>query len=277
MKWRNLRRSSNVDDFRGGGGLPVRGGGLGLGGIILVLVGSWIFGVNPLTVLSVLEGGSQLAPPPQQRSSISDERSDFVRAVLGDLEDVWQQELLPGRFRPARLVLFSNSTQSACGYASSAVGPFYCPANQQVYLDLSFFRDLQQRYQAGGDFAEAYVIAHEVGHHVQNLLGTSSSVRRQQARLNKAQSNQLSVRLELQADCYAGLWGHYARRRNLLEAGDLQEALKTAAEIGDDRLQKRSQGYVVPESFTHGTAQQRMFWFKKGFDSGQLSSCDTFV
>ncbi len=278
MKWQNLRRSRNVVDHRGGGGSGIARGGLGIGGLALVLVGSWIFGVNPLTVLSMLEGGSsqnqittQAQNPPQ-----GDQGSDFVQAILGDLEDTWNQKLLPNRYRAPKLVLFQNSTQSGCGFASAAVGPFYCPANQQVYLDLAFFKDLRTTYQAGGDFAEAYVIAHEVGHHVQTLLGTSQQVRNQQQRMSKAESNKLSVALELQADCYAGLWGHYAAQRGLLEEGDLEEALRTAAQIGDDRLQKRSQGYVVPESFTHGSAAQRTRWFKQGFQSGQLNVCNTF-
>lgn len=277
MKWQNLRRSQNVVDHRGSGS-GLRRGGLSLGGLVVVLLGSWALGLNPLTVLSALEGsGSLSSPPAQHRQNTADQSSDFVRAILGDLEDTWSTQLLPNRYQAAKLVLFSGSTASACGYASAAMGPFYCPSNQQVYLDLDFFRDLRTRYDAGGDFAEAYVIAHEVGHHVQTLLGTSQAVRQQQARLNPTEANQWSVRLELQADCYAGLWGHYANQRQLLDAGDLNEALKTAAEIGDDRLQKRSQGYVVPESFTHGSAAQRQQWFERGFRSGKLNECDTFA
>ena len=279
MKWQNLRRSRNVVDHRGSGGArtAIGRGSLGLGGMALVLVGSWVFGVNPLTVLSLLEGGSsQSYSSPQKSKPLNDEGGDFVQAILGDLEDTWSQKLLPNRYQAPKLVLFQNSTDSACGYATAAVGPFYCPSSQQVYLDLAFFKDLRTTYQAGGDFAEAYVIAHEVGHHVQTLLGTSKQVRARQQQVSKTAANQLSVSLELQADCYAGLWGHYAAQRGLLEQGDLQEALRTAAEIGDDRLQKRSQGYVVPESFTHGSAAERTRWFQKGFQSGQLEACNTF-
>lgn len=280
MKWQNLRRSGHVIDHRGGASRGVKGG-LGLGGLAVVLIGSWLLGINPLTVLSALEGSNLTGPEarqPTQNAPSNDQGSDFVRAILGDLEDVWSTHLLPQRYQPPKLVLFQQSTSSACGFASAAMGPFYCPANRQVYLDLGFFQDLRQQYQAGGDFAEAYVIAHEVGHHVQTLLGTSAQVRQRQAQAaSKTQANQWSVALELQADCYAGLWGHYAAQRGLLEQGDLEEALRTAAEIGDDRLQKRSQGYVVPESFTHGSAAQRQHWFQQGFSSGQLKSCNTFA
>lgn len=280
MKWQNLRRSEHVVDHRGGAPRGVKSG-LGLGGLVVVLLGSWALGLNPLTVLSILEGSgvsSVSQQPSAPQNTTTDEGSDFVRAILGDLEDTWSQQLLPNRYRAPKLVLFQQSTTSGCGFASAAMGPFYCPANQQVYLDLSFFRDLRSQYQAGGDFAEAYVIAHEVGHHVQNLLGTNTKVRQKQAQAgSQAQANQWSVALELQADCYAGLWGHYAAQRGLLEQGDLEEALRTAAEIGDDRLQKRAQGYVVPESFTHGSAAQRQHWFQQGFQSGQLNRCNTFA
>ncbi len=282
MKWGDLRRSSNVEDMRGNGGggmIPLRGG-LGLGGLVVVVVGSLIFGVNPMTVLSILNGGGsesiQTRQSQPRSAPANDQQMQFVSAVLGDMEDTWSQ-LLPQTYRPAKLVLFTNSVNSACGYASSAVGPFYCPANQKVYLDLGFFDELSQRYQAAGDFAQAYVIAHEVGHHIQTLSGISEQVRRQQQGLSKAASNQLSVKQELQADCYAGLWGHYAQQRNLLEFGDVDEALRAASQIGDDAIQKRSQGYVVPESFTHGSSAQRKQWFNIGLKNGRVSDCNTFA
>lgn len=281
MKWGGLRRSSNVEDMRGSGGgggmIPLRGG-LGLGGIIVVVVGSLIFGVNPMTILSMLSGGDSgsMQPRQAQEAPANDQKTQFVSAVLGDMEDTWSQ-LLPQAYQPAKLVLFSNSVNSACGYASAAVGPFYCPANRKVYLDLAFFDELSQRYQAAGDFAQAYVIAHEVGHHIQTLTGISEQINRQQRGQSKAVVNQLSVKQELQADCYAGLWGHYAQQRNLLDFGDVDEALTAASQIGDDAIQKRSQGYVVPESFTHGSSAQRKRWFNTGFKSGKVSDCNTFA
>ena len=274
MKWGNLRSSEHLEDRRGK--VPVKRG-IGLGGVLFALAISWFFGINPMTVLSVLDSGQSVVSerPVANSSKPQSQEVKFVRAILGDLEDTWTQ-LLPQAYRPAKLVLFQSSVKSACGRASSATGPFYCPADYKIYLDLSFFRELSQRYQASGDFAQAYVIAHEKGHHIQQLLGTSTKVHQAQRSLGKAQSNALSVRLELQADCYAGLWAHYAEKRNLLDSGDLIEALKAATEIGDDRLQMRSQGYVVPESFTHGSAVQRTKWFKRGFKSGHLSACNTF-
>lgn len=276
MKWENLGRSSNVEDLRGGGGLPIGGAGLSLGGVVLALVAGWIFGVNPLTILGMMDGGGQ-APVSQQgqQPPETDQQAQFVEAVLGHMEQTWQR-LLPRTYEPARLALFSGRVQSACGYASSAVGPFYCPPDEKVYLDMSFFRELDTQFQARSDFARAYVVAHEVGHHIQNLMGTSDYVQQQRGRQSKAAANALSVKLELQADCYAGVWGHYAERDNLLEPGDLEGALTAASAIGDDNLQRRSQGYVVPESFTHGSSAQRVNWFREGMRSGSPQSCDTF-
>ncbi|HEY9839636.1 MAG: neutral zinc metallopeptidase [Candidatus Sericytochromatia bacterium] len=279
MKWENLGRSNNVEDLRGsgGGGLPVGAGGMSVGGLVLVLLASWIFGVNPLALLGLMDGPAQQAPVSQQGHAPpkTDQQAQFVEAVLGHMEKTWQ-DLLPSTFHPAKLALFSGRVQSACGYASSAVGPFYCPPDQRVYLDMSFFNELSQRFEAKSDFARAYVIAHEVGHHVQKLLGTSDYVQQQRAHSNKTQTNAMSVKLELQADCYAGVWGHYAEQQKLLEPGDLEGALTAASAIGDDNLQRRSQGYVVPESFTHGSSAQRVKWFRQGMSSGQPKACDTF-
>ena len=274
MKWKHLGRSSNVQDLRGGG-FPIGGAGLSVGGVVLALIGGWIFGVNPLLLLGLMDGGNQGVVQQEQAPPEDDQQAQFVEAVLGHMEQTWQT-LLPRSFEPAKLALFSGSVQSACGTASSAIGPFYCPPDQRVYLDLSFFRELETRFAARSDFARAYVIAHEVGHHVQNLMGTSGQVQQQQARSNKTQANALSVRLELQADCYSGVWGHYAERDNLLEPGDLEGALTAASAIGDDNLQRESQGTVVPESFTHGSSAQRVKWFRQGMASGKPQSCDTF-
>lgn len=275
MKWEDLARSSHVQDLRG---LPVGGAGLSLGGVVLALVASWIFGVNPLAILGLMQSYDQRAPQLQQGQAPAgnDQQAQFVAAVLGHMEQTWER-LLPSQFSPAQLVLFSGQVSSACGFASSAVGPFYCPPDRRVYLDLRFFQELSQRYQARSDFARAYVIAHELGHHVQNLTGTASAVQQQQRRSNQLQRNALSVRLELQADCYAGVWGHYAQQAQLLEPGDLQGALTAASAIGDDNLQRQSQGQVVPESFTHGSSAQRVSWFRKGMQSGQPEACNTFA
>lgn len=277
MKWEDLGRSSNVEDLRGSG-LPIGGAGLSIGGVVVALVAGWIFGINPLTILGLMDSTSQQLPRQSQRAEAppdSDRQAQFVEAVLGHMEKTWQQ-LLPRSFQPARLVLFSGQVRSACGYASSAVGPFYCPPDQKVYLDMSFFNELSQRYKASSDFARAYVIAHEVGHHIQKLMGTSDYVHQQQARSGKRQANTWSVKLELQADCYAGVWGHYAEAQKLLEPGDLEGALTAASAIGDDNLQRQAQGYVVPESFTHGSSAQRLQWFRQGLKTGQPGSCDTF-
>jgi predicted metalloprotease len=281
MRWRDMRRSDNVEDRRG---MPMAGAGLKLGGggLLLILLLSVITGTNPLDLISGLEEAG--SPPvidqgPQRKPPVDDPQADFIRAVLGDTEDTWSRLFSQGggTYEPPRLVLFSGAVQSACGQASAAVGPFYCPPDRQVYLDLQFFQELSERFGAPGEFARAYVIAHEIGHHVQNLLGISERVQRQRQRLDQVSGNALSVRLELQADCYAGVWGHSAARRNFLEPGDVEAALKAASAIGDDRLQRQSRGVVVPESFTHGSSAQRVQWFRTGLDSGDVRRCDTFA
>lgn len=279
MRWSDGRRSDNVEDRRGG---PVSRGVVkgGIGTVILVLVAMY-FGVDPSVVLQ--QGGTSLTSPTETRSvgkpPASDELAQFVSVVLADIEDTWHDIFKKNgkTYQEPKLVLFSGSVQSACGHAQAAMGPFYCPADQKVYIDLSFYRDLKERYQAPGDFAQAYVIAHEIGHHVQNLLGISEKVHTLQGRAGKSEANQLSVRLELQADCLAGIWAHHAdRSRQVLEAGDVEEALQAATGIGDDRLQQQAQGYIVPDSFTHGSSQQRVRWFKAGLDTGNFGSCNTF-
>ena len=296
MRWGDFRRSENVEDRTGGapegsgGGFPL--GGLHIGGgalIILVIVGM-LFGINPLEMLGLLGGGGgtveqqQSAPQygPQSNgpaSSTAEVNKDFSRAVLGDTEDVWGAlfKSLGRRYDPPKLVLYRNMTSSACGHAVAAVGPFYCPADQDLYLDTSFFNELHTRFGAPGEFAQAYVIAHEVGHHVQNLLGTMEKVQARMQRGDERTANALSVRLELQADCYAGVWGFYAQKRNLIDAKDVESGLAAAAAVGDDRIQKQTQGYVVPDSFTHGSAQQRTHWFSTGLGSGDVRDCDTFA
>ena len=277
MRWKGRRRSSNVEDRRGrpagrrGGGLKVGG----IGGVILILV-AWYFGVNPSLFLQ--QGGAPAAGPQAYTPSGRDaERAEFVSVVLGDTEDVWRK-LLGTQYKPTTLVLFSDSVQSACGFASAATGPFYCPADQKVFIDLSFFSALEQRFGAPGDFAQAYVVAHEVGHHLQTLLGISRQVHAQRSRVSKAEGNALSVRQELQADCFSGVWAYHAdAMHDILEAGDIDEALNAAAAIGDDRLQKQARGRVSPESFTHGTSAQRARWFRRGFETGNMNQCDTFA
>jgi predicted metalloprotease len=288
MRWRDGRRSENVEDRRGSRiGLGGSGMRLGGGGILLLLLGAWLLGVNPLTVLSVLAGGGgetlQLPDASQQSpaggGAPTDAGADFVSVVLADTEDTWTELFgqSGARYAPPKLVLFTQLVRSGCGTAQAAMGPFYCPLDQTVYIDLDFYRELRDRFGAPGDFAQAYVIAHEVGHHVQALLGTSEQVRAAQQRAGEAQANALSVRLELQADCYAGVWAHHANRaRQVLEAGDVEEGLAAAAAIGDDRLQQQSQGQVVPEAFTHGSSKQRVEWFGRGMETGSLEHCDTF-
>jgi predicted metalloprotease len=290
MRWEGGRESDNIEDRRGQGGgggggfgLPIPiGGGLGIGGMIIVGLISLVFGIDPTMLL---QGGNRTPSPApyesqqQRRPPVNDEMRRFVSLVLADTEDTWRGVFgqMNQRYQEPRLVLFSGSVNSACGFAQAAVGPFYCPADRKVYLDLSFFRDLSARFRAPGDFAQAYVIAHEVGHHVQTLLGISDRVRAVQARGSKAEGNALSVRMELQADCFAGMWAHHAQRvRQRLEPGDLEEALAAATAIGDDRLQKQARGYVVPESFTHGSSAQRVRWFQRGYEGGRMSDCDTF-
>jgi predicted metalloprotease len=301
MRWRLGRRSSNIEDRRGmnagsrGGGMRVpirlpfpggrggragRAGGLGLGGLLILLLISFVFGIDPSFLLgggstiSVDQAGPRQLPPAEE-----EELTDFVARVLGDTEDTWRGLFanMGDSYAEPTLVLFTDAVRSACGFQESAVGPFYCPADRKMYLDLGFFDELHQRFQAPGDFAQAYVIAHEVGHHVQNLLGISAEVQSAQRQMSEEEANELSVRLELQADCLAGVWGHHAERtRDLLEAGDVEEALNAASAIGDDTLQRRSQGYVVPESFTHGSAAQRARWFRTGLEDGRVQACDTF-
>jgi uncharacterized protein len=280
MRWQDLRRSDNVEDRRGmsmgGAGLKLGGGGL-----LLILVLSFLTGTNPLDLIGSLEEADSPATidsGPERKPPADDPQADFVRAVVGDTEDTWTRLFSQGggTYEPPRLVLFSGAVQSACGQASAAVGPFYCPPDRHVYLDLQFFGELSERFGAPGEFARAYVVAHEIGHHVQNLLGISDRVQRQRARMDQASANALSVRLELQADCYAGVWGHSAAQRNILEPGDVEAALAAATAIGDDRLQKQARGYVVPESFTHGSSAQRVRWFRTGLDTGDVQRCDTF-
>jgi predicted metalloprotease len=279
MRWQMGRRSENVEDRRGMG-VPLAAGG-GIGTIILVLA-ALFFGFDPSTVLQGGDPSSQVAPGPAPgpgQSNAPDEQRDFVSVVLADTEDVWRDLFRRGKreYQDPRLVLFSGGVQSACGFAQTAVGPFYCPGDHKVYLDLAFFRDLSQRFKAPGDFARAYVIAHEVGHHVQSLLGISDRVQAARQRSGERESNALSVRLELQADCLAGVWAHHAQRtRQILEPGDVEEALAAASAIGDDRLQKQAQGHVTPDSFTHGSSAQRVEWFKRGLTAGQVEQCNTF-
>jgi len=287
MRTDNERESSNIEDRRGseggGGGFSLGGGrNLGLGTIVVAFVASWALGMNPMTVLSLLSGGgaptSQSAPARAPAANDVDAR--FVSVVLADTEDVWRDifKQAGSQYREPKLVLFSGATPTACGTGQAAMGPFYCPGDEKVYIDLRFYQELRDRYQAPGDFAQAYVIAHEVGHHVQNLLGTSGKVDALRGRTSPAQQNQLSVRLELQADCYAGVWANHAQKmRNIIEAGDIEEAMTAAAAVGDDSIQMAARGTVVPESFTHGSAAQRTRWFQNGFQSGNLNQCNTFA
>lgn len=280
MKWSDMRRSNNVEDSRGGsGGVPGGVGGASIGGVVIAVIAGLIFGVNPLEILSLMQGGDVAPAPQRQGQPIQDRDSDFVKAVLGDTEDTWSRifkQQLNATYQPPKLVLFSSRVDSACGFAKAAAGPFYCPADDKVYLDMTFFKQVQATAGADADFARAYAIAHEVGHHVQNQLGISTKVRQLQARSDKATVNNLSVRLELQADCFAGIWGKYTAERNLINGQDVKGAMNTAAQIGDDYLQKQSSGYIVPEAFTHGSSEQRVSWFDRGLKSGSLKQCDTF-
>lgn len=294
MRWGDFRRSDNIED-RGGaepsGGGSGGGAGIRLGGgaIVVVVIASLLFGVNPLEMLAIVSGGGgpapQQAPPvprgygPAPAPPARDAAREMVAHVLGDTEDTWQAifKARGQRYVPPKLVLFRGSTRSACGKADAAVGPFYCPADREVYLDTAFFDELTRRFGAPGDFAQAYVVAHEVGHHVQNLLGIMGKFDAQSQRMDARGRNALSVRLELQADCFAGVWGHEAQRRNLLDAGDVEEGLRAAAAVGDDRIQRQARGTVTPESFTHGSSAQRARWFKVGFDTGDVRKCDTFA
>jgi len=280
MRWKGRQKSKNVEDRRMGGGAKV-GAGLGLGSI-LVLVIAVLMGGNPLQLLEQMggSGSSGTSNQTEQTTEESNARAEFVSVVLNDTETVWNKlfpEQLNRNYKPPTLVMFSGTTRSACGNASAASGPFYCPGDQKVYIDLGFYDQLSKNFGAGGDFAMAYVIAHEVGHHVQDLLGITDEVHKQRGRISKTEYNELSVRLELQADFLAGVWTHHADRMNqILEEGDIEEALRAANAIGDDMIQKKSQGYVVPDAFTHGTSAQRVRWFKRGYETGNLKYGDTF-
>jgi predicted metalloprotease len=285
MRWEGQRESENVEDRRSIGPARVGGiGGIGIGGIVLVLAVSYFTGTNPLTLLNMINGVQEMTGPsmdqePTPAGSPNDSLGKFASVVLADTETTWETVLpeLGRQYENPRLVLFTGGVRSACGATSAAVGPFYCPEDRKVYLDLSFFDEMSQRLGAPGDFAQAYVIAHEVGHHVQNLLGIASTVSRLQRQGTESEGNALSVRMELQADCFAGVWGYHAKReRNLIEPGDFEEGLRAASAIGDDQLQKMSRGYTRPESWTHGTSAQRMTWLRKGLESGNPNACDTF-
>jgi predicted metalloprotease len=285
MRWRGRRQSSNIEDRRGGGFSPGRGmripiragGGGGIGFIIIVLVLWFGFGINPLQLLG--EGGTGTGPASGPGvEGTTGETDDFVATVLADTEDVWSARFEEsGETYPApTLVLFESQVQSACGIAGAATGPFYCPGDQKLYIDLGFFQQLRQQLNSPGDFAQAYVIAHEVGHHIQNLTGVLSEFNEARQQMGTSEANELSVRVELQADCYAGIWAHDTQAAGYVEAGDIDEALNAATQIGDDTLQERSQGTVMPDSFTHGTSEQRSEWFYRGFETGDIGACDTF-
>jgi len=276
MRWQMSRRSSNIEDRRGisAGGA----GGIGCVGLIIILVISYLTGTNPLELLQQVGTDTSVSTrAPAPASGEYDREKDFVSAVLGDTEDAWTRIFAADgqRYQPPTLVLFSDAVRSACGFSSAAVGPFYCPPDHKVYVDLSFFRELDRRFGAPGDFAQAYVIAHEVGHHVQTLLGISDQIEQLRRRMGEREANALSVRQELQADCLAGVWGYHAQQKNLLEQGDVEEGLRAAQAIGDDLLQKRSQGYANPESFTHGTSAQRAYWLRRGLQTGRVDACNT--
>ncbi|RLQ88296.1 KPN_02809 family neutral zinc metallopeptidase [Notoacmeibacter ruber] len=301
MRWRGRRGSSNIEDRRGEGGfgggigrggrmripggIPIGGrGGLSIGTIVLLIVVFFVLQMCGVPIGDILSGGGGSVGTPQTQSErttnadgASDEMRQFVSVVLAETEEVWNGifEQQGDNYREPTLVLFSGSTQAGCGFASAASGPFYCPVDQKVYLDTSFFQTLAERFNASGDFAAAYVIAHEVGHHVQNLIGVLPKFNEARQRMSETEANAMSVRVELMADCFAGVWAYYTDQKGLLEEGDIQEALNAAEQIGDDTLQRRTQGYVVPESFNHGTSEQRQTWFAKGFESGRMNACDT--
>jgi predicted metalloprotease len=288
MRWEGNRESDNVEDYRGsgdgggGGGFGFGGRSIGIGTIVIALVGGAIFGINPLTLLGILSGGEptqQVQQQPAQHPPADDRMARFVSTVLADTEDVWTQLFKQGgaRYQEPRLALFRGRIATACGQGQSAMGPFYCPADQKVYIDLNFYETLKSRLGAPGDFAQAYVIAHEVGHHVQHQLGITERVHNLRGRAGAAEQNAMSVRLELQADCFAGVWAHHAQNaRQVLEQGDVEEAMNAAARIGDDALQRSAGRAVVPESFTHGTSAQRQRWFRTGLQTGSVKTCDTF-
>ena len=287
MKWEGNRESDNVEDSRasggGGGGIRLGGGrGIGLGTVAVALVAGWVFGINPLTVLGLISGGGE-APTAQQapatKPPADDKMARFVSTVLADTEDVWRAQFkqMGGTYREPKLRLFRGAEPTACGTGQAAMGPFYCPGDEKVYIDLAFYETMKTRLGAPGDFAQAYVIAHEVGHHVQNLMGITAKIDGMRGRGSEAQQNALSVRLELQADCFAGIWAHDAQSaRQILEQGDIEEAMNAASQIGDDTLQRKSRGQVMPESFTHGSSAQRVKWFKLGLQTGSVNQCNTF-
>ena len=289
MRLDDQRESDNLEDRRGGGGgsgfgLPIGRGSFGIGTILIALIGGYLLGVNPLTLLGLVDQVQHSVPQqqsaPAHRPPADDEMARFVSKVLASTEDTWREIFRASgkQYQDPKLVLFSGATPTACGTGQSAMGPFYCPGDHKVYIDLSFYRDLKTRFHAPGEFAQAYVIAHEVGHHVQNLLGISGKVEAQRRRVSEAEGNALSVRLELQADCFAGVWGKHAdSMKKILQPGELEQALTAAAAIGDDRLQQQSRGRIVPESFTHGSSEQRVRWFRAGFDSGDVNQCNTFA
>ncbi len=289
MRWQGRRQSSNVQDRRRAGPTGRPGGKIALGGgglvsLLLIMGVVWALGGNPLSVLSSSGSGGGVSLPsgPSANAPIDpreEQLAEFIKTVLADTEDVWNQLFAAGgsNYQEPTLVMFRGSTRSGCGFASASMGPFYCPADQQVYIDLGFYDELATKFGAPGDFAQAYVIAHEVGHHIQHLMGTTDMVHAKKGRVSESEYNDLSVRLELQADFLAGVWAHHAQRtKNILEAGDIEEGLRAAAAIGDDTLQKQAQGYAVPDSFTHGTSAQRVRWFRKGLETGDLSQGDTF-
>ena len=288
MRWEGERQSDNVEDRRssgGGGGSFIGGRGIGVGTIVIALLAGWIFGINPLTIIGMMSGGGgspavvQQQQGPAKAPPSADKGAAFVSTVLASTEDAWGQVFRENgaQYRPPRLVLFRGVTPTACGTGQSAMGPFYCPGDQKVYLDMDFFDTLSRQLGAPGEFARAYVVAHEVGHHVQNLMGLTDKVDAMRGRVSQAQQNGLSVRLELQADCFAGIWAHRSQQaKNWLDQGDLESAMNAAARIGDDALQKRSQGYAVPDSFTHGSSAQRQRWFMQGYKTGSVQACDTF-
>jgi uncharacterized protein len=285
MRWEGNRESDNIEDRRGdgggGGGFGIGGGTVGIGTIVIALIGSWFFGVSPSTILNLLSGGApahvQQAPA---RAPANDTETHFVKTVLGFTEDTWSQIFRANgaTYTPPVLVLYDgHTTTGGCGAGQAAVGPFYCPADRKVYIDLTFFRMMQQRFHVGGEFTQAYVIAHEVGHHVQNLLGISGKVDGMRRRLSETEANALSVRVELQADCFAGVWAYHTNEaKQIIEQGDVESALAAASAIGDDALQRQARGEVVPDSFTHGTSAQRVRWFKRGLETGSVQQCNTF-
>ena len=282
MRLDDQNESNNVEDRRGSGGRGGIGRGrLGIGTIIVALAASYFFGIDPSVILGLTSNFDSPSAPSAvaRKPPADDEMARFVSKVLGSTEETWDQVFREGKsqYQAPKLVLFSDATPTACGTGQSAMGPFYCPGDQKVYIDLSFYRDLKERFKAPGEFAQAYVIAHEVGHHVQNLLGISDKVHQAQQGASRTKANGLSVRLELQADCFAGVWGNRAdAAKRIIEPGEIEQALNAASAIGDDRLQQQSQGRIVPESFTHGSSEQRMRWFKRGMDTGDLRQCDTF-